>query len=157
MIHPKFFEDINELLKYVTLIKNDSKTIGFTNGCFDLLHEGHIFLISESKKYCDFLIVAINSDESIKILKGKERPIDNVYNRILKLSKNSDVDVITVFKDQTPIKLIKAIMPDILIKGYDYKNKNIVGADYVVKSGGTIKLIDLVPNISTTSLIKKNK
>ena len=80
-----------------------------------------------------------------------------MYNRILKLSKNSDVDVITVFKDQTPIKLIKAIMPDILIKGYDYKNKNIVGADYVVKSGGTIKLIDLVPNISTTSLIKKNK
>ena len=107
------------ILKNISSIRSD-KTIGFTNGCFDLLHDGHIHLIKEAKKKCDFLIIGLNSDESVKILKGHKRPIDNQKKRIKNLSKIEEVNAIVIFNSETPENIIEILNPDILIKGGDY-------------------------------------
>ena len=137
--------------------KRENKRIVFTNGCFDILHLGHIKLLSESKKLGDYLIVGLNTDESIKNLKGIQRPINNNYQRSMMLASFSFVDKIVFFNDKTPIKLIEDISPDVLSKGADYNVENIIGASKVLSYGGTVKLITLVPNLSTTELIKKYK
>ena len=145
-----------KLIKKIVQLKKENICIGFTNGCFDLLHKGHIYSISEAKKKCDYLIVGLNSDISVIKLKGSNRPIDDQSNRILKLSKLDDVDAIIIFHDDNPLKLIKDINPDILFKGADYKNKEIIGSEFIIKNGGKVKLIDILKGYSTTNIIKNS-
>ena len=115
--------------------KNENFKIGFTNGCFDILHPGHIKLLKEAKKNCDILVVGINSDHSVKMNKGSNRPINDIFSRIEILKSIEYVDLICVFEEKTPLKLIRIIKPNILIKGNDYKNKIIVGEKFVKKFG----------------------
>tara|TARA_B100000965_G_scaffold330586_1_gene294409 strand:+ start:92 stop:562 length:471 start_codon:yes stop_codon:yes gene_type:complete len=149
----KLFSE-QEILNKISEIRN-SKVIGFTNGCFDLLHKGHLHLIRESKKKCDFLIIGLNSDESVKLLKGESRPIENQKVRANNLSKIDDVDAISIFKTKTPEKLIKDLNPDILIKGGDYKKSDIVGSKFVIANGGSVETIDLLAGFSTSKIINE--
>jgi len=144
------------LIKKIVQLKKENISIGFTNGCFDLLHKGHIYSISEAKKKCDYLIIAINSDISVSIIKGPNRPIDDQVNRVSKLSKLDDVDAIIIFYDDNPLKLIKDINPDILFKGTDYKDKEIIGSEFIIKNGGKVELIDILNGYSTTNIIKNS-
>ena len=150
----KFFQNEEKLLKHISKIRKSNKIIGFTNGCFDLLHKGHLLLISESKKKCDFLIVGLNSDSSIKEIKGKDRPYEKEIKRIENLELNSDVDAIILFNDKTPLSLIQKISPNILIKGADYIDKIVIGSDYIVNNGGIVEFIEILPGYSTTNIIK---
>ena len=151
----KEYSSVN-LIKKIVQLKKENISIGFTNGCFDLLHKGHIYSISEAKKKCDYLIVGLNSDISVIKLKGSNRPIDDQSNRILKLSKLDDVDAIIIFHDDNPLKLIKDINPDILFKGADYEDKEIIGSEFIINNGGKVELIDLLNGYSTTNIIKNS-
>ena len=134
--------------------------LGFTNGCFDLLHEGHIYLLKKSRSYCDYLIVGLNSDNSVKRLKGKDRPIENQTIRYENLKSISYVDEVIIFDEDTPYNLINRIKPDVLLKGSDYSNKKIVGAEIVKKNGGKVITIELLQGYSTTkkiSLLKEKE
>ena len=148
--------NLNDLIKKIKLLRKDNLCIGFTNGCFDLLHKGHIFSISEARKKCDFLIIGINSDNSVSMLKGPNRPVDNQITRVKKLSKNNHVDAVIIFYEETPLELIKKINPNILFKGTDYKNQIIIGSDFVLQNGGKIELIDIISGYSTTNIIKNS-
>tara|TARA_B110000444_G_scaffold246283_1_gene267656 strand:- start:363 stop:839 length:477 start_codon:yes stop_codon:yes gene_type:complete len=147
---------LNDLIKKIDVLKKNNTSIGFTNGCFDLLHNGHLHSISESKKKCDYLIVGINSDTSVAKIKGSNRPIDDQNSRILKLNKLKDVDAIIVFYEDNPFKLIKSIIPDILFKGSDYENKEIIGSNLVIENGGKVELLDFLDGYSTSNLIKNS-
>lgn len=153
-MHKEYQKD--KLLEKINLLKKNGAVIGFTNGCFDLLHKGHIHSISHAKKKCDFLIVAINSDKSVKLLKGSQRPIDNERIRIKNLSLINDVDAVIVFSEETPIGIINYLLPNILFKGTDYKFKKVVGSDIVLKNGGKIEFIKMLKGISTTKIIKNS-
>ena len=147
--------ELNEL--YYDLKKYKNKTIGFTNGCFDLIHQGHIFYLKEARKMCDFLILALNSDNSIKKIKGKDRPILNQIERT-EILKNFDfIDKILIFNEETPINLIKKIKPNVIFKGDDYSLNEVVGSKAIKKWGGLIKLIKCVKGKSTSSIIRKIK
>ena len=156
MVDLKKEYNLDNLIKKLNLIKKDNVCIGFTNGCFDLLHKGHIFSLSEAKKKCDYLIVGINSDNSASKLKGPNRPIDNQIIRVKKLSNIKNVDAIIIFYDETPLEIIKKINPNILFKGTDYKNQIIVGSEFVLQNGGKIELIDILSGYSTTNIIKNS-
>ena len=127
--------------------------IGVTNGCFDVLHSGHLHLLNEAKKNCDKLIVLLNSDKSIKKIKGKSRPILKLSQRIRMLKMIKDVDDVEVFEEKTPEKIISKILPNILFKGSDYKAKELVGYDIINNNGGKIKIIKKLKNFSTSKLI----
>jgi len=137
--------------------KNKNKKVGFTNGVFDLLHSGHLSSINQAKRNCDFLIVGINSDASVKRLKGDDRPIYSEEERALVLSALSNVDAVVIFNDDTPYDIIKTIKPDVLIKGSDYKVEEVVGYDLVQSWGGKVVLADLIENKSTTNTVEKLK
>ena len=149
---------LNELVIKINSLKmKNNVVIGFTNGCFDLLHKGHLYILSEAKKKCDYLIVAINSDISIKLLKGNDRPIDNESVRLNKLSSIKDVDALIVFTEETPLNIICELLPNILFKGADYKNKKVVvGYECVTNNGGKIEFIDILNGFSTTNIIKNS-
>ena len=146
---------LDTLYKKVLKLKSDGFSVGFTNGCFDLLHKGHLHIIKESKLLCDFLIVGLNSDDSIKKLKGLDRPKDPLITRLNKLKKLDDVDAIIVFEEYTPKKLIDKLIPNVLVKGSEYNVEEVFG-EKVISNGGKIVLVDLLPGISTSILIKKN-
>jgi rfaE bifunctional protein nucleotidyltransferase chain/domain len=131
------------------------KIIGFTNGCFDILHFGHIELLKKAKSKCDFLIVGLNSDKSIKKIKGNKRPILNLKNRIKVIKSIKYVNKVIVFDETNPLKVIKKIKPDIIFKGSDYKLKNIVGYNFQMKRNKKIEIIKLIGDISTTKILKK--
>lgn len=131
--------------------------IGFTNGCFDLLHPGHISLIQQARSACDKLIVGLNSDASVKRLKGESRPVQNEVARSTVLASLAHVDAVVIFGEDTPIELIKAVHPDILVKGADYTVDKVVGAELVQAWGGKIVLANLVQGQSTTSTISRLK
>jgi len=133
------------------------KTCSFTNGCFDILHQGHIFSLGEAAKEADYLIVGLNSDASVQRLKGPSRPINNTENRAIVLSNLAIVDLLVVFEEDTPLELIKALMPDILVKGGDYTIDQIVGAKEVIAGGGKVIINPIVEGYSTTGLIEKIK
>lgn len=139
------------------LKKNSFEKLGFTNGCFDILHSGHISYLKQSKKNCDFLIIGLNSDNSIKKIKGKGRPIINIEDRILLLSSLTFVDMIVVFDELTPIKLIKHLKPHILFKGKDYKLDQVVGSEEIKSWGGKVMLIDYESGKSTSNIIRRIK
>lgn len=146
------FNNIDEISLLKNLQKNGKKIV-FTNGCFDLLHRGHIAYLKEAKSYGDILVVGLNSDISVRNLKGAPRPINPQEDRKYILESLSFVDFVIIFNEDTPYNLIKAIMPDILVKGGDYKGQNIVGSDLAKE----VKILDFVPNKSTTNIIKTIK
>ncbi len=147
---------INRLKENLNKIRESNLTIGFTNGCFDLLHDGHISLLSCAKKKCDYLIVGLNSDLSVKLLKGENRPIENETVRLKNLSIINDVNALIVFKEKTPLRIIKEIMPNILFKGADYKHKEVIGSEIVIKNGGKIEYVNILEGFSTTNIIKNS-
>ena len=129
--------------------------IVFTNGCFDLLHVGHVTYLEEAKKLGDRLVVALNSDESVKKLKGTNRPIVNQHDRLKVMAALASVDFVTVFEDDTPYELIKLIMPDVLVKGGDWSVEQIVGSDLVLANGGEVKSLKFIEGSSTTNIEQK--
>ena len=129
----------------------------FTNGCFDLLHPGHIRLLSEAKKLGDVLVVGLNSDASVKRLKGDSRPILSEHDRAQVLGGLDAVDFVVLFEEDTPLSLIEAIRPGVLVKGGDYTESTVVGASLVKEWGGEVALIPLVPGRSTTSMVERMK
>ena len=143
-----------KILDHVTSIRKTNKKIVFTNGCFDLLHKGHRDLIKQSFSFGDILIVGLNSDESVKRLKGEDRPIQNEVERKNALLNTGYVNEVYIFDDDTPLELINLIKPDILVKGGDYTPNEIVGYEEVTSSGGEIKIVPLTPGFSTTSTIE---
>jgi D-glycero-beta-D-manno-heptose 1-phosphate adenylyltransferase len=134
-----------------------SKSTAFTNGVFDILHPGHIFSLSQAAKEADFLIVGLNSDASVKRLKGKDRPINNQETRSLLLASLIMVDAVVIFEEDTPLELINTIKPDVLVKGGDYTIEQIVGAKEVIEYGGRVVINPIVEGYSTTSIIQKLK
>jgi D-beta-D-heptose 7-phosphate kinase/D-beta-D-heptose 1-phosphate adenosyltransferase len=129
--------------------------IGFTNGCFDILHRGHVSYLAGAREACDRLIAAVNTDASVRALKGEGRPVNDLESRALVLAGLASVDLVTPFEAQTPIALIEAIRPDVLLKGADYTIETVVGADLVQSYGGEVKLVPLVEGYSTTAVLKK--
>jgi D-beta-D-heptose 7-phosphate kinase/D-beta-D-heptose 1-phosphate adenosyltransferase len=135
--------------------KSNNLTVGFTNGCFDLLHLGHLKILQESKAQCDRLIVAVNTDDSVRRAKGPARPVHNELIRSTILGALSCVDLVILFSEDTPQKLIETLIPDVLVKGADYKISQVVGADIVQKNGGIVHLVELVDGQSTTKTVAK--
>ncbi len=132
-----------------------SKTIGFTNGCFDILHSGHITALIEASNHTDYLVVGLNSNSSVNKLKGDNRPFNDEQARGLLLASLSMVDAVIIFQEETPLDLIKAVMPDVLVKGGDYKLEEIVGAKEVIAEGGKVLINPILPGFSTSSIINK--
>ncbi len=129
--------------------------IGFTNGCFDLIHPGHVSLLTEARAACDRLVVGLNSDASVRRLKGPERPVQNEAARAAVLASLAPVDMVVIFEAETPIELIRELRPDVLIKGSDYRHDQVVGADIVEAYGGRVLLAKIVPGYSTTATIAR--
>ena len=148
---------LKNVTKAINDDKKDSKKIVFTNGCFDILHVGHIRYLSEAKSLGDILVIGINSDKSVKELKGPSRPINSLSDRALILSELRYVDYVISFEEQTPLELIKIIMPDILVKGGDYTVETVVGSSEVIHSGGQVKLLQFHEGYSSTNYIDKIK
>tara|TARA_B110000438_G_C15712665_1_gene606034 strand:+ start:250 stop:711 length:462 start_codon:yes stop_codon:yes gene_type:complete len=148
---------IEEIKNNLQNWKNESKSIVFTNGCFDLLHRGHENLLIAAKSKGDILIVGLNSDSSVRQLKGNSRPIESQNIRAKKLSKLEVVNGICIFKSKTPKDLIQTIKPNVLVKGGDYKKGLIVGSNMIKSWGGKVVIIPLTKGFSTTLIIEKNR
>ena len=146
---------LKDNIDIIKKIKAERKKIVFTNGCFDLLHVGHIRYLSQAKKLGDFLIIGLNSDRSVKKLKGKDRPINSFEDRATLLSALNSVDLVIKFEEQTPENLIKDIVPDVLVKGGDYNIEDIVGYQIVIQNGGQVKTLSFYDGYSSTNYIDK--
>lgn len=146
-----------ELKSQVEAWKKAGEKVVFTNGCFDILHLGHIDYLEKARSLGDRLIVGLNSDDSVTKLKGPNRPINKEYARSRMLAALTFVDGVTVFEEETPKELIEYLIPSILVKGSDYTIETIVGADIVLRNGGEVKTINLVSGYSTTNIIEKIK
>ena len=155
-IKDKIF-DLDDLKNKVILWKKNGHKIVFTNGCFDIIHKGHIEILSKSSDLGDKLIVGLNSDSSVRNLKGNSRPIIDEDSRSIALAALSFVDAIVLFSEDTPIHLISTLNPDILAKGGDYEIRTIVGHEIVQKNGGEVILIPFVDGFSSTNIINKIK
>jgi D-beta-D-heptose 7-phosphate kinase/D-beta-D-heptose 1-phosphate adenosyltransferase len=131
--------------------------IGFTNGCFDILHAGHIKLLAGAHAACDRLVVGLNSDASVKRLKGKDRPMQDVHARAEVLAAIEAVDLVVIFEQDTPIELIRRVRPKVLAKGGDYRRDEVVGRELVEADGGEVMLIDLLPGYSTSKIVRKSR
>lgn len=155
-IPAKIFE-IKDLLLQLKRWRLQSKKIVFTNGVFDILHQGHIASLSEAATFGDILIVGLNADASVKRLKGNSRPVNTQQSRALLLASLLMVDAIVIFEEDTPLQLITAIIPDVLVKGGDYTREQIVGATEVIAAGGEVKIVPILEGFSTTGIIEKMK
>jgi D-beta-D-heptose 7-phosphate kinase/D-beta-D-heptose 1-phosphate adenosyltransferase len=144
-----------QLLLAVAGARVNGQRIVFTNGCFDILHAGHVTYLQQAKQLGDYLIVAINSDDSVMRLKGPGRPINSVEQRMTVLASLGVVDWVTSFTDDTPERLLKLLQPDILVKGGDYQPNQVVGAEIVYAYGGEVRVLGLVKDLSTTSIIDR--
>ena len=151
------FFSINEIKTKLQIWREASKIIVFTNGCFDLLHKGHISLLQTANNLGDILIVGLNSDASVRKLKGNNRPIETEKKRARKLLKLEFVNAVCIFEDNTPRELIKLIRPNFLVKGGDYKKSKIVGSQTIKEWNGKVRIVPLLKGYSTSSIIKKNK
>ena len=145
--------EIKTLIEKVNKLKSDSNKIVFTNGCFDILHKGHLIYLHQSKDLGDYLIVGLNSDDSVRLLKGIDRPFNNQNVRAKNLLRLDYVDAVIIFNEETPRGLIKTLLPDILTKGGDYKMNQIVGSNTVTKNGGKVIILPHVKGYSTTAII----
>ena len=154
----KIYSKINQdALKKIHKWKKEGKKIVFTNGCFDILHSGHIQYLSEAKKLGDVFVLGLNSDDSIKRLKGINRPIKSQGCRADILAFMGDIDMVVVFDEDTPEKLIKKIIPDALVKGGDWKINEIVGSDIVIKNGGVVNSLSFLEGHSSSKIIERMK
>ncbi|MDD2192325.1 MAG: D-glycero-beta-D-manno-heptose 1-phosphate adenylyltransferase [Bacteroidales bacterium] len=147
--------NLDKLVLQLKVWEKEGKKIVFTNGCFDIIHQGHIDYLAKAKDLGDKLIIGLNTDQSVSTIKGKNRPIQDEKSRAIILASMQFVDAIIYFSDPTPYELIKAIEPDILVKGADYKPEEIVGYDIVKQKGGEIKTIEFLEGFSTTSIENK--
>jgi len=148
--------NITMLLRQIAAWRNLGKTIAFTNGCFDILHQGHIFSLSQAANEADYLIVAINSDASVKKLgKGGNRPINDEQSRALLMASLAIVDAVIIFDEDTPQQLIATLLPDVLVKGGDYTIEQIAGAKEVMDAGGRVVINKILEGFSTTNIINK--
>jgi D-glycero-beta-D-manno-heptose 1-phosphate adenylyltransferase len=145
----------SDLVRQAERWKLQDKKIIFTNGCFDILHKGHLELLSQAAALGDILVIGVNSDDSVKRLKGDERPVNDENFRALMLASLAIVDAVSIFPEDTPLELIESIVPDIIVKGGDYDPSTVVGAELVVKNGGEVIIIPLISGYSTSSLIRK--
>ena len=141
--------------KAVEKAKGEGKKIVFTNGCFDILHQGHVRYLSEAKKCGDYLIVGVNSDQSIRNIKGNNRPLMTEGARAELLAALCFVDGVVIFNEEDPLAIIKYLQPHILVKGADWDEGGIIGAEFIKKKGGEVKRIPLIPNISTSDIIQR--
>ena len=146
---------VKELRKKIEKLKKQKKRIAFTNGCFNVIHSGHVRGLEKARALADILVVAINTDRSMRRLKGKKRPIFPLKERAKILSAFEFVDFLISFDELTPLKVIKAIKPDILVKGGDYQEKEIVGSQFVKSYGGKIKRIPIYKNYSSSRIIEE--
>jgi len=145
----------NLLDKNIAFWHFKKKKIAFTNGCFDILHQGHVAYLAQAASFADIFIVGLNSDASVKRLKGDERPLQDENSRAVVMAGLGFVDAVVLFEQDTPYELIRYIQPDILAKGADYKKSEVVGADIVEAHGGEVKLIEFVEGYSTTAVINR--
>jgi len=143
------------LKKQLAVWRFKDQKIVFTNGCFDIIHLGHVEYLAKAKNLGNVLIVGLNADESVRILKGPHRPLSNQHARAMTLAAFSMVDAVVIFEEETPYELIRLIQPDVLVKGKDYKEDEIAGNDIVKAKGGEIVTIDLVKGYSTSQIIEK--
>jgi rfaE bifunctional protein nucleotidyltransferase chain/domain len=155
-INNKIFT-LQQLIFQIASWRVSGKKIAFTNGCFDILHEGHIYSLSQAAQEADFLIVGVNSDASTKRLKGTERPINNEHSRALLLASLAIVDAVVIFEEDTPLQLISSLLPDVLVKGGDYTLEQIVGAKEVIANGGRVVINPIIEGFSTTGIVEKIK
>ena len=146
---------LDELLIKINKQRKDDKTIVFTNGCFDILHRGHIEYLAQAADLADIMIIGLNTDNSVSRLKGADRPLQDETSRAISMAAIQYIDYVVLFDEETPLNLIQNIKPDVLVKGSDYKIENIVGYDVLMKYGGEIKTIDFVDGYSTTKIVDK--
>lgn len=144
-----------ELLRIRQNLKEEGKKVVFTNGCFDILHRGHVEYLQRAKQLGDVLVVGLNTDASVKRLKGATRPIVEERDRAIVLAALAVVDYVCLFDEDTPYELIRALVPDVLVKGADWPIEKVVGRDVVEAAGGKVQTIEFVPDRSTTSIIAK--
>ena len=145
---------LSELLEIRQRLRSEGKQVVFTNGCFDILHRGHVDYLTKAKECGDVLVVGVNSDDSVRRIKGKARPIVPQDDRAFLVANLSPVDFACIFEEDTPADIISAVMPDVLVKGSDWSIDHIVGRDVVEGAGGKVINIELTPNRSTTNIIK---
>jgi D-glycero-beta-D-manno-heptose 1-phosphate adenylyltransferase len=161
MKHPQVIQDkiftSREIVFQINRWRLLSKTISFTNGCFDILHPGHIASLSEAALEADFLVVGLNADASARRLKGEGRPVIDEQSRALMLSSLLMIDAVVIFEEDTPLELIGLVKPDVLVKGGDYTLEQIVGAKEVIAAGGRVVINPIVPGFSSTGIIGKIK
>ena len=155
-INSKIFS-LDDLKNQVNAWKQAGEEVVFTNGCFDIIHRGHIEVLAQTADLGDRLIIGLNSDTSIQKLKGKNRPIIEEQSRAILLASLEFVDAVVIFSEDTPLKLISALLPDILAKGGDYEIETIVGHEIVQQNGGKVKLVPFVDGFSSTTIIEKIK
>ncbi|WP_425402038.1 D-glycero-beta-D-manno-heptose 1-phosphate adenylyltransferase [Hugenholtzia roseola] len=155
MCADKICASLSEAAKLTETWRNQGNEVVFTNGCFDILHLGHVDYLEKASLLGTKLIVGLNSDNSIKRLKGEKRPLNPEYARLRLLASLAFVDAVVLFEQDTPLALIEALRPDVLVKGGDYEPENIVGADFVSENGGIVQTIPLVEGFSTTGIIAK--
>ncbi len=159
LFHNKLFSKLYTKETIATVIedwKTNNQKIVFTNGCFDILHRGHVEYLAKAKDLGTILIIGLNTDDSVKRLgKAPDRPINNEGTRAIVLSALECVDAIILFNEDTPLQLIEFILPNVLVKGSDYKVENIIGYKAITENGGEVKTIDFVQGFSTTSILKK--
>lgn len=155
-IEKKIFT-LPQLLAQLASWRVTHKTVAFTNGCFDILHEGHIASLSQAAAEADLLVVGVNSDSSTKRLKGPDRPVNQEHSRALLLASLAIVDAVVIFDEDTPLQLITAIQPDVLVKGGDYTLEQIVGSREVMARGGRVVINPIVEGFSTTGIIRQIK
>ena len=155
-IYDKILDD-KSLDKKLNLWREEGKSIVFSNGCFDILHRGHVEYLSKAADLGDKLIIGLNTDDSVKRLKGPSRPVNDEKARAVVLAGLEFVDAVVFFEEDTPYNLIKSVLPDILVKGSDYKAEDIVGYDIVTEKGGKVETIELVDGFSTTKTIENLK
>ena len=148
---------VAEAKALISAWKVNGKTFSFTNGCFDILHPGHLFSLAQAAKEADYLIVGLNSDQSVQRLKGPTRPINNTHSRAIVLANLMVVDLVVIFEEDTPLELIQSLLPDVMVKGGDYTIEQIVGAKEVIAAGGKVIINPTIEGFSTTNLIEKIK
>ncbi len=144
-----------QIMQRVAQWRFSGKTIVFTNGVFDILHQGHIFSLSQAAKEADILIIGLNADASVKRLKGESRPVNNQDSRALLLASMQIVDAVVLFEEDTPLQLITSILPDVLVKGGDYTVEQIAGAKEVIAGGGRVVINPILEGFSTTGIIEQ--
>lgn len=156
LIQQKIY-NLTALQKLIFQWKYFGKTFAFTNGCFDILHQGHIFSLSKAASEADYLIVGLNSDKSVEKLKGPGRPVNTQESRAIVLASLIMVDAVIIFEEDTPLNLVKALLPNVMVKGGDYRVNEIAGAGEVIAAGGRVVINPILEGFSTTSIIERSK